>query len=118
MVYLRRLQRDLDVSALDRQVEARLLVRDEVQRHLRQIAEVRITRMMMMLTPQGAPPSNTAADMAHSTHSTQPALRPHRTTPRAEDKPPQTRPPPSNGLSRFQVRFPRIDFDCQCARFF
>jgi len=37
-----------------------------------------------MLTPTGYPPPNTAADMAHSTHSTQPALRPHRATPRAE----------------------------------
>jgi len=37
--------------------------------------------------------------MAHSTHSTQPALRPHRTTPRAEDTPPQTRRPHSNGRS-------------------
>jgi len=51
-----------------------------------------------MLTPTGYPPPHTAADMAHSTHSTQPALRPHRTTPRAEDKPPQTRRPHSNGL--------------------
>jgi len=31
-----------------------------------------------MLTPTGYPPApNNAADMAHSTHSTQPALRPH-----------------------------------------
>ena len=36
--------------------------------------------------------------MAHSTHSTQPALRPHRTTPKAEDKPPHTHRPHSNGL--------------------
>jgi len=36
--------------------------------------------------------------MAHSTHSTQPALQPHRTTPRAEDKPPQTHRPHSNGI--------------------
>ena len=54
--------------------------------------------MMICLPPQGTPPTHTAADMAHSTHSTQPALRPHRTTPRAEDKPPQTRRPHSNGL--------------------
>jgi len=40
-----------------------------------------------MLTPTGYPSSNTAADMAHSTHSTQPALRPHRATPRVKDKP-------------------------------
>ena len=33
-----------------------------------------------MLSPTGYPPSNTAADMAHSTHSTQPTLRPHRAT--------------------------------------
>ena len=44
--------------------------------------------MMISLPPQGTPPLNTAADMAHRTHSTQPALRPHRATPRAEDKPP------------------------------
>jgi len=54
--------------------------------------------MMICLPPQGTPPSHAAADMAHSTHSTQPALRPHRTTPRAEAKPPQTRRPHSNGL--------------------
>jgi len=41
-----------------------------------------------MLTPTGYPPPNTPADMAHSTHSTQLALRPHRATLRAEDKPP------------------------------
>ena len=42
-----------------------------------------------MLTPTGSPPPpNTAADTAHSAHSTQPALRPHRATPRVEDKPP------------------------------
>jgi len=39
----------------------------------------------VMLTPTGYPP-NTAANMAHSTHSTRPALRPHRATPRVEDK--------------------------------
>jgi len=46
-----------------------------------------------MLTPTGyrVPPPNTAADMAHSTHSTQPALRPHRAATPAKDKPPQTR---------------------------
>jgi len=31
--------------------------------------------MMICLPLQGTPPPNTAADMAHSTHSTQPALR-------------------------------------------
>jgi len=38
-----------------------------------------------MLTPTGYPPPNTAAGTAHSAHSTQPALRPHRATPRVED---------------------------------
>ena len=37
-----------------------------------------------MLTPTGYPPPNTAAGTAHSAHSTQPALRPHRATPRVE----------------------------------
>jgi len=46
-----------------------------------------------MLTPIGYPPPNTAADTAHSAHSTHPALRPHRATPRVEDNPPQTRRP-------------------------
>ena len=50
-----------------------------------------------MLSHTGYPPP-TAADMAHSTHSTQPALQPHRATPMAEDNPPQTRQPHSNGL--------------------
>jgi len=55
--------------------------------------------MMICSPPQGTPPSpNSAADMAHSTLSTQPALRPRRATPRVEDKPPQTRRPHSNGL--------------------
>ena len=45
-----------------------------------------------MPTPTGYP-LNTAADTAHSAHSAQPALRPHRATPRVEDKPPQTRRP-------------------------
>jgi len=40
-----------------------------------------------ILTPTGYPPPNTAADMAHSTHSAHPALRPHRATPRTEDTP-------------------------------
>jgi len=54
-----------------------------------------------MLTPTGYPPPNTAADAAHSAHSTQPSLRPHRATPRVEDKPPQMHRPhlwPSPGL--------------------
>jgi len=52
-----------------------------------------------MLTPAGyPPPPNTAADMAPSRHSTQPALRPHRATPRAEDRTTQTRRPHLNGL--------------------
>jgi len=51
------------------------------------------------LTPTAYPP-HTAADTAHSPHSTQPALRPHRATPRAEEKNPQTRRPHSNGLGR------------------
>ena len=54
--------------------------------------------MMIYLPPQGTPAPNTAADMAYSTHSTQPALRPHRAIPRAEDKPPQARRPQLNGL--------------------
>jgi len=49
---------------------------------------------MICLAPQGTPP-HTAADTAHSVHSTQPALRPLRATPRVEDKPPQTRRPHS-----------------------
>jgi len=36
-----------------------------------------------MLTPTGYPPRNTAAGTAHSAHSTQPALRPHRANPSA-----------------------------------
>ena len=56
-----------------------------------------------MLTPTGYLSPNTAADMAHSTNSTQPALPPHRATPRAEDKPLQTRRPHSNGLSQTDV---------------
>jgi len=59
-----------------------------------------------MLTPTGYPPlPNTEADMAHSTHSTQPALRSDRANPRAEDKPPQTRRPHTNGL--FTLKFAR-----------
>ena len=51
-----------------------------------------------VLTPAVYPPPNTAADTAHSAHSTQPALRPHRATPRVEDNPPETRRPHSIGL--------------------
>jgi len=53
-----------------------------------------------MLTPTGPlpPPPDTAADTAHSAQSTQPALRPHRATPRVEDKPLQKRRPHSIGL--------------------
>jgi len=41
-----------------------------------------------MLTPTGYPSPNTAAGTAHSAHSTQPALPPHRATPRVEDNTP------------------------------
>jgi len=41
-----------------------------------------IYMMMICLPPQGTPPPNTAAGTAHSTPSTQPALPPHRATPR------------------------------------
>jgi len=41
-----------------------------------------------MLTPTGYPPTHTAAGTAHSAHSTQPALLPHRATPRVEDNTP------------------------------
>ena len=45
-----------------------------------------------MLNPHRVPPAtHTGANMAHSAHSTQPALRPYRATPRVEDNPPQTR---------------------------
>jgi len=46
-----------------------------------------------MLTPTGYPPTHTAADMAHRTHSTQPALRypqGRRQTPRRRADPTQT----------------------------
>ena len=38
---------------------------------------IHIARKLIMkyLPPQGTPPPNTAADMAHSTYSSQPALR-------------------------------------------
>ena len=49
-------------------------------------------KVVICLPPQGTPPpTHTAADMAHSTYNTQPAMRPHCATPRAEDKPPQMR---------------------------
>ena len=55
-----------------------------------------------MLTPTGySPPHSSRYGPQHTQHTatpTQPALRPHRTTPRAEDKPPQTHRPHSNGL--------------------
>ena len=35
--------------------------------------------MMIYLPPQGTPPQH-SSDTAHRTHSTQPALRPHRAT--------------------------------------
>jgi len=53
---------------------------------------------MICLLSQGTPPPNTAADTAHRAHSTQPALRPHRATPRVGDKPPQSHRPHSIGL--------------------
>ena len=70
---------------------------------------LRVSMMMICLPPQGTPPPNTAADMAQSTHSTQPALRPHRATPRIEDTPPHVCmcvfsfiyvPPPVSGARR------------------
>jgi len=51
-----------------------------------------------MLTSTGYPRPNTAADTAHSSHSTQPARRPHRATPRVEDDTPAERRPHSIGL--------------------
>ena len=63
---------------------------------------------MICLPPQGTPP-HTAADTAHSAHSTQPALRPHRATPKVENKPPQTRRPHSIGmLAPFGGPRPRV----------
>jgi len=50
-----------------------------------------------MLTPTGyPPPPHTAADTDYSAHSTQPTLRPHRATPRVEDKTPADAPAPLN----------------------
>ena len=57
--------------------------------------------LMICLPPQGPPP-NTAADTAHSAHSTQPALRPHRATPRVEDK---SSPPGTRGLTHSPLRY-------------
>jgi len=55
--------------------------------------------MICCLPLQGTPRHpNIAADTAHSAHSTQPALRSHRATPRVEDKSPQTRRPHSISL--------------------
>jgi len=57
---------------------------------------------MICLPPQGPPPPNTAAGTAHSAHSTQPALPPHRATPRVEDNTPADAPAPlmpGGGLS-------------------
>ena len=45
--------------------------------------------MTICLPPQVTPPS-TAADTAHSAHSTQPAMRPHRATLRVEDNTPSS----------------------------
>ena len=53
-----------------------------------------------MLTPTGYPPANTAAGTAHSTPSTQPALPPHRATPRVEDNTPVDAPAP---LKRYML---------------
>ena len=50
-----------------------------------------------MLTPTGYPPPNTAADTAHSVHGTQPALPPHRATPRVEDSTPADAPAGETG---------------------
>jgi len=60
--------------------------------------------------PQGTPSPNTAADTAHSAHSTQPALRPHRATPRVEDKTPANAPAPLNRsmLALFGGPRPRV----------
>jgi len=57
-----------------------------------------VGKMVICLPPQGTPPPNTAADTAHSAHSIQPVLRPHRAALRAEDQPPQTHRPHSISL--------------------
>jgi len=51
---------------------------------------------MMICLPHRVPPPNTAAGTAHSAHSTQPALRPQRATPRVEDNIPADAPTPLN----------------------
>jgi len=56
-----------------------------------------------MLTPTGYPPPNTAAGTAHSAHSTQPALRPHRAIPREEDNTPADAPTPLNIYNVFTL---------------
>ena len=57
--------------------------------------EMRPPTMMICLPYRVPPHTHTAADTAHSVHSTQPALRPHCATPSVEDKPSQTRRPRS-----------------------
>ena len=49
-----------------------------------------------MLTPTASPPPGAAADTAHSAHSTQPALRPHRATPQGRRYTPEDAPAPLN----------------------
>jgi len=62
-----------------------------------------------MLTPTGYPPPNTEADMAHSTHSTQPALRGHTALPPGQKTNPRHGcAPPVGRASRSQVA---DDFD-------
>ena len=60
-----------------------------------------------MLTPTGYSPHTQQPiwPTAHTAHS-QPALRPHRTTPRAEDKPPQTHRPHSNLVPMMMICLP------------
>jgi len=53
--------------------------------------------LMIAYHPKVPPPPNTSADMAHSAHSTQPALRPHRThtaLPQGRRQPPVDAPTP------------------------
>jgi len=64
-----------------------------------------------MRPPPGyPPPPNTATDTAHSAHSTPPAPRPHRATPRVEDKTPADAPAPLNRsmLAPFGGPRPRV----------
>jgi len=51
-----------------------------------------------MLTPQGPPHTHTQQPTRPTAHTAQPALRPHRATPRVKEEPPQTRWPHSTGL--------------------